>query len=41
MKNDIGSANLEWVKLNVEQKLAVQGGGAKDTITSLQYYRYW
>lgn len=41
MKNDIGNANLEWVKLNVEQKLAVQGGGAKDTITSLQYYRYW
>lgn len=41
MKNDIGNASLEWVKLNVEQRLAVQGGGARDTITSLQYYRYW
>ncbi len=40
MKNDIGNANLEWIKLNVEKKLATQLG-SEDTITSLQYYRYW
>lgn len=41
MKNDIGNASLEWIKLNVEKKLAVQAGGPHDTITSLQFYRYW
>ncbi len=41
MKNDIGNASLEWIKLNVEKRLSVQGGGPADTITSLQYYRYW
>lgn len=40
MKNDIGNASLEWIKLNVEKKLSVQSG-PEDTITSLQYYRYW
>ena len=40
MKNDIGNASLEWIKLNVEKKLSVQSG-SPDTITTVQYYRYW
>lgn len=40
MKNDIGNASLEWIKLNVEKKLSAQSGPS-DTITTLQYYRYW
>lgn len=40
MKNDVGNASLEWIKLNVEKKLRVQGG-SPDTITSIQFYRYW
>ncbi|PKL44550.1 MAG: hypothetical protein CVV41_04085 [Candidatus Riflebacteria bacterium HGW-Riflebacteria-1] len=40
MKNDVGNASLEWIKLNVEKKLSVQSG-SPDTITTVQYYRYW
>ncbi|HPT46217.1 MAG TPA: hypothetical protein PLM07_09985 [Candidatus Rifleibacterium sp.] len=40
MHNDIGNANLAWIKLNVEKRLAVQSG-SEDTLTTLQYYRYW
>ncbi|EKD81332.1 MAG: hypothetical protein ACD_39C01856G0001, partial [uncultured bacterium] len=40
MKNDIGNASLEWIKLNVEKKLSAQSGPS-DTITTVQYYRYW
>lgn len=36
-RNDIGSANLHWIKLNIEQQLET----ADDVIISLQYYRYW
>ncbi|NCB40528.1 MAG: hypothetical protein EOM80_17345 [Erysipelotrichia bacterium] len=38
--NDVGNTNLEWIKLNIEKKLAAQNGN-EETITSLQYYRYW
>jgi hypothetical protein len=39
-RNDLGNANLHWVKLNLERALERQRGG-NDTIISLQYYRYW
>ena len=40
MHNDIGNANLAWIKINVEKRLAAQSG-SEDTLTTLQYYRYW
>jgi hypothetical protein len=40
LRNDLGNANLHWLKLNVERKtLTMQARG--DTIFTLQYYRYW
>lgn len=39
-RNDITQANLHWVKLNIEQPLQRMMGG-RDTIVTLQYYRYW
>lgn len=38
--NDVGNANLHWIKLNYELPLARQIGG-KNGIWTLQYYRYW
>lgn len=40
LKNDVGNANLEWIKLNVERQLDSQNA-LRDTITTVQYYRYW
>ncbi len=39
-RNDITGANLHWVKLNVEQQLQRQMGD-RNTIVTVQYYRYW
>jgi hypothetical protein len=39
-RNDVTGANLHWVKLNVEQQLQRQQGN-KDTVVTVQYYRYW
>ena len=39
-RNDITNANLHWIRLNVEQHLERQDGD-RDTVVSLQYYRYW
>ena len=39
-RNDITNANLHWLKLNVERQLERQKGH-RDTIVTLQYYRYW
>ena len=39
-RNDIGNTNLHWIKLNVEHETETQRG-PKDTIITLQYYRYW
>jgi hypothetical protein len=39
-RNDFGNTNLHWIKLNVEQQLERQQG-KKNTILTLQYYRYW
>lgn len=39
-RNDITQANLHWIKLNIEQQLQRQMGD-RDTIVTLQYYRYW
>ena len=39
-RNDITQTNLHWIKLNVEQQLQRQMGD-RDTIVTLQYYRYW
>lgn len=39
-RNDIGNANLHWVKLNVERETQSQRG-RNDTIFTMQYYRYW
>lgn len=39
-RNDIGNTNLHWIKLNVERETETQRG-RKDTIITLQYYRYW
>lgn len=39
-RNDLGNANLHWIKLNVERETEAQDG-RNDTIVTLQYYRYW
>jgi hypothetical protein len=39
-RNDLGNTNLHWIKLNVERQLERQQG-RKNTILTLQYYRYW
>jgi len=39
-RNDITGSNLHWIKLNVERQLQRQHGD-RDTIVTLQYYRYW
>jgi hypothetical protein len=39
-RNDIGNTHLEWIKLNVEQRLARQDGQT-GTVYTLQYYRFW
>lgn len=39
-RNDIGNTNLHWIKLNIEHETETQRG-PKDTIITLQYYRYW
>jgi hypothetical protein len=39
-RNDITQTNLHWIKLNVEQQLQRQMGD-RNTIVTLQYYRYW
>ena len=39
-RNDLGNANLHWLKLNVERQTE-RLGGARDTIVTLQYYRYF
>ncbi len=40
LRNDITQSNLHWVKLNVERQLQRQMGD-RDTIVTIQYYRYW
>jgi len=40
LRNDVGNANLESIRLNLEQRLERQDGDT-GTIVSLQYYRYW
>jgi hypothetical protein len=40
VNNDVGNANLQWVKLNVERQTERRDGEA-GTIASVQYYRYW
>ena len=39
-RNDLSGTNLHWIKLNVEQQLQRQHGD-RDTLVTLQYYRYW
>jgi hypothetical protein len=39
-RNDIGNANLHWLKLNVERQTERQMG-SPGVLTTLQYYRYW
>jgi hypothetical protein len=39
-RNDVGNANLNWIKVNVERQLE-RAQGRPDTIVALQYYRYW
>jgi hypothetical protein len=39
-RNDVGSSNLQWVKLNVEWPLERQMG-VLDAVVTLQYYQYW
>lgn len=39
-RNDPGNANLHWIKLNIERETETQSG-PRDTIITLQYYRYW
>ena len=39
-RNDVGNSNLQWIKLNVEWQLERQIG-ARDVISTLQYYQYW
>ena len=40
LRNDLGNTNLHWIKLNVERQTETQRG-PRDTIITLQYYRYW
>jgi len=39
-RNDIGNANLHWLKLNVERQFERQTG-KPGVLTAIQYYRYW
>jgi hypothetical protein len=39
-RNDLGNTNLHWIKLNVQHETERQRG-PKDTLITLQYYRYW
>ena len=39
-RNDLGNANLHWIKLNVERQTEKMAG-ARDTIVTMQYYRYF
>jgi hypothetical protein len=39
-RNDLGNANLHWIKLNVERQME-KVAGARDTIVTVQYYRYF
>ena len=39
-RNDVGNANLDWIKINVEKQVE-RAQGRMDTIVALQYYRYW
>ncbi|HEY9070818.1 MAG TPA: hypothetical protein VIV61_11235 [Candidatus Ozemobacteraceae bacterium] len=39
-RNEIGNANLHWIKLNIEWQTERQLG-RKDLLTTIQYYRYW
>lgn len=39
-RNDLGNTNLHWIKLNIERKTKTMQG-REETITTLQYYRYW
>ena len=38
-RNDVGNANLHWIKLNVERQLE-RTQGRPQTIVTLQYYFY-
>lgn len=39
-RNDIGNANLHWLKLQVERQTE-RLEGPRGVLTTLQYYRYW
>ncbi|HOY65928.1 MAG TPA: hypothetical protein PLP29_03515 [Candidatus Ozemobacteraceae bacterium] len=39
-RNEIGNANLHWIKLNIERQTERQMG-RNDLLTTIQYYRYW
>ncbi len=39
-RNDLGNANLRWLKLNVERATESQRGRLDTTVT-VQYYHYW
>jgi len=39
-RNDVGNANLHWLKLNVERQFERQTG-TPGILTTIQYYRYW
>jgi hypothetical protein len=40
LSNDLGSSNLHWLNVDVEQKLE-HGDSGGGVVVSLQYYRYW
>lgn len=40
-RNDIGNANLHWIKLHAERELEYHQNRKLDTKVTLQYYRYW
>lgn len=39
-RNDVGNADLHWIKLNVERRVET-ATLSRDTVVALQYYRYW
>ncbi len=39
-RNEVGNANLHWIKLNVERQFE-RPVGRRGVRTTLQYYRYW
>jgi hypothetical protein len=39
-RNDVGSSNLQWIKLNADWRVQ-RPLGAQDVVWTLQYYQYW